>query len=331
MDPGIKLRHVRLFLQLADSGSPTAAARAAGMSQPAVSRAVAEMEGMLGAALFERQGRRLLLTDAGEDFRRHAREAMVSLDAAAGAVSGDRTGGRLAVGLLPTVSTRFFPAVLGRFLADRPPVTLSVESAAHPFLLQKLRDRQIDLMIGRMPQSAEMAGLEFDFLYEEPIVAVVRAGHPLAGAPIDRLLTELPVVMPTREAIIRRTVEDFLASIGHARLVPAVETVTLALGRGLLLASDAVWFISKGVVEAELDLGQLVTVPLGATYLSGAVGMTVAKGRPLPPLLTTLMRMTRDAALQRREGRVLHPEVWANRPGPPQPAGNKRIDGAAEI
>lgn len=300
MNPGIKLRHIRLFLQLADSGGATAAGRAAGLSQPAVSRALAEMEEMLGTPLFSRQGRRLTLTDAGAAFERHAREAMASLDAAASAVSGNRTGGRLAVGLLPTVSNRFFPAIIGRFLADRPDVTLSMESGPHPFLLQKLRDRQIDLMIGRMPLAPEMAGLEFDFLYEEPIVAVVRAGHPLARAPLDRILREVPVVLPTRDAIIRGTVDDFLASIGHPRLVPAVETTTLALGRGLLQATDAVWFISKGVVEGELDEGKLMTVPLGASYLSGAVGLTYRAGADHPLPLLTLMRLAHDAAAARR-------------------------------
>ncbi|HSF64822.1 MAG TPA: LysR substrate-binding domain-containing protein [Paracoccaceae bacterium] len=300
MHPGLKLRHIRLFLQLADSGSATAAGKAAGLSQPAVSRALAEMEEMLGTPLFLRQARRLTLTDAGAVFHRHVREAMASLDAAASALSGDRVGGRLAVGLLPTVSNRFFPAILGRFLADRPDVTLSMESGPHPFLLQKLRDRQIDLMIGRMPLAAEMAGMEFEFLYEEPIVAVVRAGHPLARAPLDRLLREVPVVLPTRDAIIRGTVDDFLASIGHPRLVPAVETTTLALGRGLLLATDAIWFISKGVVEGELDEGTLLAVPLGASYLSGAVGLTYVAGGTLPPPLVKLMQLAHEAAEARR-------------------------------
>lgn len=300
MHPGLKLRHIRLFLHLADSGSATAAGRAAGLSQPAVSRALAEMEEMLGTPLFDRQGRGLVLTDAGAVFQRHVRAAMASLDAAAGALSGDRVGGRLAVGLLPTVSNRFFPTILGRFLADRPDVTLSMESGPHPFLLQKLRDRQIDLMIGRMPLAAEMAGLEFEFLYEEPIVAVVRAGHPLARAPLDRILREVPVVLPTRDAIIRGTVDAFLTATGHPRLIPAVETTTLALGRGLLQATDAIWFISKGVVEAELDEGKLVTVPLGASYLSGAVGLTFMAGGTQPAPLVKLMQLARDVAAARR-------------------------------
>jgi LysR family pca operon transcriptional activator len=211
------------------------------------------------------------------------------------------SAGRLSVGLLPTVSTRFFPQVVGEFLTDTSSPTLSIETGAHPFLLRKLRDRQIDLMIGRMPQPAEMPGLEFEFLYEEPIVAAVRAGHPGSGLPIARVLRDYPVILPTRDAIIRGTVDAYLASLNLAGLVPAVETSTLALGRGLLFATDALWFISQGVLEAELEAGLVEAMPLGATYLSGAVGMTVVTRHLLSPALSRLMDLARRQAAQRRK------------------------------
>jgi LysR family transcriptional regulator, pca operon transcriptional activator len=300
MHHGIKLRQVRLFLAVADLASLTAAARVQGVSQPAMSKSLAELETMLGAALFFRQGRRLVLTPQGEAFRRHAREAVASLDAAVRATQPEAGPLRLSVGLLPTVSTRFFPTVVGHFLQDRPALTLSIETGAHPILLRKLRDRQIDLMIGRMPQPAEMPGLDFEFLYEEPIVAAVRANHPGRLAPIAEVIRDHPVILPTRDAIIRGTVDAYLASLNRSDLVAAVETSTLALGRGLLFATNAVWFISQGVIEEELESGQLAVLPLGATYLSGAVGMTLAQGhRPMQAMLR-LMDMARKAAVARR-------------------------------
>jgi len=296
MHPAIKLRHLRLFLSIADHGSLTAAARALGLTQPAVSKSLAELETLLGAALIMRQGRRIALTPAGEIFRRHTREGVAALSAAALAVRPEAVVGRLAVGLLPTVSTRFFPLVAARFLASPPTPTLSIETGAHPVLLAKLRAREIDLMIGRMPQPAEMPGLTFEFLYEEPVIAVLRADHPGRALPVAEALRRYPVMLPTRESIIRTTVDAYLAALNLAGLQPAVETATLALGRGLVLASDAIWFISQGVVADELDLGLMATLPLGATYLSGAVGMTVAQGTALPPDLLRLMDLARQAA-----------------------------------
>jgi LysR family pca operon transcriptional activator len=295
MHQGVKLRQIRVFLQIADSGGLTAAGTVLGLSQPAVSKSLTELEDLLGAALFLRLGRRMVLTSEGEVFRRHAREAVASLEAAALALRGEGGRQRVSVGLLPTVSTRFFPAVVGRFLEGRPAVTLSIETGSHPFLLQKLRTRQMDLMIGRMPNAAEMAGVAFEYLYEEPIIAVVKAGHPAERAPIARILRDYPVILPTKDAIIRKNVDEYLASQGMAGLEPAVETSTLALGRGLLLASDAIWFISRGVVENEVEAGQLVTVALGATFLSGAVGMTTVVGATLPGPVAVLMRLCREA------------------------------------
>ena len=295
MHPGIKLRQIRLFLQIADSGGLTAAGAVLGLSQPAVSKSLAELEDLLGVKLFARLGRRLALTAEGEAFRRHAKEAVASLNAGALAVRGESGRQRICVGLLPTVSTRFFPAVVGRFLQDPPTVTLSIETGSHPFLLQKLRARQMDLMIGRMPNAAEMAGVTFEYLYEEPIIAVVNAGHPAERQPIARILRDYPVILPTRDSIIRKNVDEYLAALGLAGLEPAVETSTLALGRGLLLASDAIWFISKGVVENEVEAGQLVPIALGATFLSGAVGMTTVTGGTVPPAIAVLMRLCREA------------------------------------
>ncbi len=302
MHSGIKLRHIRLFLSVAEHGSLTATGRAEGLSQPAVSKSLAEMEVMLGARLVHRQGRRLALTPEGEVFRRHAREAVASLEAAAAAMRPGAEPVRLSVGLLPTVSTRFFPQIVAEFLRGAPAPTLSIETGAHPVLMRKLRDREINLMIGRMPQSAEMPGLDFEFLYEEPIIAAVRTGHPAYGHPIARLLRDHPVILPTRDSIIRSTVDAYLTSLNLAGLVPAIETSTLALGRGMLLATDAVWFISEGVLEAELEAGLVQTLPLGATYLSGAVGMTVVTGDLLPPALSRLIELARRAARARSAG-----------------------------
>lgn len=75
-------------------------------------------------------------------------------------------------------------------------------------------------------------------------------------------------------------VDDYLASIGQAGAQSVIETSTLGLGRALLLTSDAVWFISRGVVANELAAGQLVTIDLGAGYLSSAVGLATLQARP---------------------------------------------------
>lgn len=105
--PGLKLRHIEAFLAVARSGTISAAARVRNVSQPALSKTVNELETILGTALFERTGRRAILTPAGEGFRAHALAALQSLEAGVRDLSGKVPVGLVKVGVLPTVAGDF--------------------------------------------------------------------------------------------------------------------------------------------------------------------------------------------------------------------------------
>ena len=291
MHPGIKLRHLRVFLDIAARGSLTAAARAQGITQPALSRTLAELEALLQVPLFRRERRRLVLTDAGTLLRTHAATALQMLESGVAALHPVTGTDRLRVGILPTAATRLFPRVALRFREIHPHVTLSVETGPHSHLIRMLHDGGIDLMIGRMPAAADMAGLRFDHLYEDQIALVSRAGHPLWGQPVRDVLAACPVILPPQDALIRRAVDDYLQARNLAGLRPAFETAALAVGRGILAASDALWFISQGVVGDELDRGALIQWPTDAGFLTGAVGLTrrqIGPGNAILDLLTQL-------------------------------------------
>lgn len=309
MHSAIKLRHLRAFLDIAAEGSLTRAARRQGITQPALSRTLAELEALLDVPLFRRERRRLVLTDEGVTLRRHASLGLQALDAGVLALRPGMGGGAIRVGILPTAATRLFPSVALRFRQLAPETVLKIETGPHSYLLRLLRDGAIDVMIGRLPVAGDLAGLTFDHLYEEEIVLVARAGHPCAGAEdgtasaVRAALTGCDVILPPEGALIRRPVDDYLASLGLPALRPAFETVALAVGRGILAGSDAVWFISRGVVAEELDRGDLVELPTGVRFLSGAVGITRPQSaRPTPglDLLIRLCHQGQPAAVSAR-------------------------------
>ena len=151
----------------------------------------------------------------------------------------------LAVGVLPTVATRVLPKAALAFARAVPGACLRASTGPNRFLLSQLRDGSLDLVVGRLAAPDEMAGLVFEQLYSEAVVAVVRAGHPLLAAP-GGSLAAWPLILPPPDAIIRQVVEQHFLSTGLEVPRPQVETVSLALGRGLVQASDAVWFISRG-------------------------------------------------------------------------------------
>lgn len=302
MHPGIKLRHIRAFLDIASEASLSAVARAQGITQPALSRSLAELEAMLGEKLFHRQGRRLVLTEAGAVFRRHASLGLQALETGAAALRpGGDAGGRLRVGVLPTAATRLFPRVAMRFQALAPHWVLALETGPHAYLVRLLREGRIDLMVGRLPVATDMADLRFDHLYEDDVVLAARAGHPMLGRPAAEIIAAQPLILPPVDAIIRRAVDDYLAALGMTGRRAAFETVALPVGRGIVRGSDALWFISRGVIQDELDQGLLVTIPVELRFLSGAVGLTRRQSQVEPPGLDLLCTLLRD------EARLVHP------------------------
>lgn len=269
----LKLRHIRVFLAVARAGSVSGAARGLHVSQPAVSKTLADTERLVGQALFERSGRRMVLTAAGRMLRRHAIEAMRALERGIEEINGARPAGRLAVGVLPTVAGSLFPSVVQQFSRARASC-ISVTTGPHGYLLERLRRGDIELMVGRMPEPDEMAGLGFEFLYEDPVELVARPQHPgLGGAPAQALRSN-PVILPTRASIIRRLVDRYLGAQGCDRVQPVLETVSPNLALPLVEASDMLWFISRSVVARALASGRVARFDLGARYMSGAVGIT---------------------------------------------------------
>lgn len=289
-------RHIRCFLEIARLSSVSAAAEALAVSQPAVSKTLRELEMRLGVPLFDRAGRRLRLTEAGRLFQKHAGSSLIELERGVRALSEpDRHRRRLAVGVLPTVATRMMPRAALAFAMAMPGATLRVSTGPNWLLLSQLREASLDLVVGRLASPTEMTGLIFEQLYTEPVVAVVRPGHPLVETPA-RGFSAFPLVLPPAGAVIRPVVEQFFLSLGQEMPSALVETVSLALGRGLVQMSDAVWFISRGVVIDELDRGSLIAIDLGMTVVAGPVGLTRRSGPEPGAEQLALMQALRDAA-----------------------------------
>lgn len=246
---GMKLRHVQAFLSACQHGSISAAARARGVSQPALSKTIRELETLLGSALFERAGRNAVLTPAGEGFRMHALSALQNLEAGVRSLSGGAAVDLVKVGVLPTVAGGFFPSVALDFAQARPQARIGVITGPNRYLIEMLRGGKIDLMVGRMPSARDMPGLSFEYLYEEPILLVARTGHPALQRPAREALSGFPLILPNPGAIIRETVDRYLAAMGLSDIAPTFETVALPVALLLLERSDMLWFISRGVVD----------------------------------------------------------------------------------
>ena len=289
----ISYRHIRCFLEIARLSSVGQAAEVLAISQPAVSKTLRELEERLGTALFDRVGRRLRLNVAGRLFQTHAGTSLAELERGVRALTEPHANAEtIVVGVLPTVATEVMPRAALTFAGAVPGAMLRISTGPNWLLLSQLREARLDLVVGRLAAPDQMQGLVFEQLFTENVAAVVRPGHPLATDPSVGP-AGFAVIAPPPGAIIRPLVEQYLLSLGLGMQQPQVETVSLALGRGLVQISDAIWFISRGVVAVELAMGTLVALDLPGLPAAGPVGITLRAGAAASASLAELMRALR--------------------------------------
>lgn len=274
----VKFRHFRCFAEVARLGSVNRAAASLAITQPAVSKTLRELEEILEVPLFERTRRGVHLTEQGIVFRRHADAVLNALRRGLESVDALRAagGGFVTVGVLPTVAARLMPETVRRFGDRQPAQTVRVISGTNPVLIDRLRQGELDMLVGRLSNPERMAGLNFEYLYSERLSFVVRPGHPLlAAVPLDLgALRDHVVILPTAEMIIRPAVERLLAQHGLETLPRMVESVSNAFGRTFTRATDAIWIISHGVVATDLAEGALAELAVDTGDSQGPVGLT---------------------------------------------------------
>jgi LysR family pca operon transcriptional activator len=146
-----------------------------------------------------------------------------------------------------------------------------------------------------------MVGLSFEQLFTEPLVAVVRAGHPLAlgpGLPATSL-EDFPVVLPPFGTLIRQSADSLLIAWGVQPLSAFVEVLSVSTGRALTLENDAVWFVPLSAVEYELAHGMLARLPLPFAGTGEPVGLIRRSDTQPSPVARAFIDAVREVAQQR--------------------------------
>lgn len=177
----MNLRDLQYLVALAETGHFGEAAVRCHVSQPTLSAQIKKLEEYLGVALFERQPRKVTLTEAGrrivERARRITQEAEDIRELAR--ASRDPLTGKLRVGLIPTIAPYLLPRVAARLSKKLPDLQLMLYEHQTGPLLEKLRAGEIDLAILALPADTE--GLETRSLFAESFVLAVPRKHPLAA------------------------------------------------------------------------------------------------------------------------------------------------------
>ncbi|MCZ4554054.1 LysR substrate-binding domain-containing protein [Rhodococcus maanshanensis] len=267
------LSQLRAFVAVAEYRHFGTAAARLNVSQPTLSQALAALENGLGVQLIERSTRRVLVTDAGTQLLAQAKMILEAADGfvATAAGVGDRLGGPLRMGLIPTVAPYVLPALLPAMRAELPAVVPQVIEDQTARLLDSLRAGVLDVAVLALP--SEATGLVEIPLYTEDFVMVVPGDHELAGR-VDlspQVLDDLPLLLLDEGHCLRDQTLDLCRSVdahpssGDTRATSLATVVQcVAGGLGVTLVPDS-------AVPVETRRGDLAT----ARFASPAPGRTI--------------------------------------------------------
>lgn len=264
---------MRYVVAVAEERSFTRAARRCFVVQSALSHQIKALERELGVTLFARTSRRVEPTAAGRAFLTAARASLEAADRAvaeASAAAG-QVRGTLRLGIIPSVTALDLPAVLGSFYRAHPAVGIRVRGGGSHELVNDLTRGEVDVAILGMPESAAPTQVATRELARERHVAVLPAGHRLAGRRLLRLadLAEEAFVDFPAHSPGRSQSDLAFREAGIEREVP-FEAATVELILGLVREGLAITLLSPALVPADAALRsvQVAGGPTRVQYLA---------------------------------------------------------------
>ncbi|MCW5683356.1 MAG: LysR family transcriptional regulator [Pseudolabrys sp.] len=298
----LRARHLSVFAAVTRSGSMQRAAVEVHLTQPAVSKLIAELEAMFGTPLFVRSKRGVSLTECGQALLAGAQTMLNDLADTEKTIAAIAAGliGRIRIGVLPVAEARVLPSALLTLRRRAPGVRVRIEEGSRTFLLSALLRGELDCVIGRLHDHAAEDGIVHVPLLELPICVVCAPSHPLARARrvTFRDLATYPWILPQEGAPIRAIIDREFAAAGLAPPVPAVESTSIRLNHALTADTDLIGVMTADAALAYAKAGDLVRLPVAIGAPLPAVGIMLRKGTP-SHALSLFMGILREGLLPR--------------------------------
>lgn len=261
----VSKRHLLTVSAIADWQTETRAAAQMGVSQPAVTVALRDLEELLGQQVFLRTASGMVPTSHGEIVIRGAKLALNEIAAAQDDLAAHLglVRGRLMVGALPLTGTQAATSAVCRVARLYPELRLSVIEAPFDVLLKGLRCGDFDVIVGALHPHPP-SDVTQEKTADDVLSVVARHNHPLTARTRLSLsdLGDVEWVVPFRRTSLRNTIEKAMQEAGVSFPEDAIEANTVAMVRGLLVASDRLSVLSRRQVLCESGDGLLAVLPI---------------------------------------------------------------------
>ena len=286
---GLKLRHLRLVMALEEYRQVARVANALNITQPAVSKALAEVEEGLGYPLFVRQPRGIEPTPHGLCFVRYAQSILDELDRAGDELLalGQGASASVAVGAMPGTTLSLVPRIVALARARMAALNIAVYEAPMDVLMGQLRTGRLDIVLGALADRSAADDIAQRHLYDEVMRVIVSRHHPHAARRhvtwVD--LAAFPWVLPPRTARLRQSLEAAFRRMKVAGPVSPVESVSAGLVLGLLDDMQAVAVVTGRLARhyEERGLARILPLEIPGVLLPVSI-FTMAGKAPSPAI-----------------------------------------------
>jgi len=235
MQEPLEIRHLRYFLAVAEAGSFSRAADRLGISQPSVSQQMRDLETGLRVPLFQRRGKRILLTPRGLIFQEHARSVLRQLENFMQELNSEpgQLRGALHLGVVPVLNVPLVPNLLGLFTADHPAISVIVEEISSTEIETALEEGRMDVGLGFLTRHSP--NLRYERLCTDEFALIVSESHPWSKRrmiPLTELHQQRVLQLP--DSFVMRRMTDALCRNHQVRPrmiaeINAIETLLRSL------------------------------------------------------------------------------------------------------
>lgn len=290
----MEIRQLRAFVAIAESGTFTAGALRVHVTQAAISMQIRQLETEIGARVFVRAPRHVILTEAGEHLLRRARQMLREHDAAIDEIAelAGAERGRIRIGSASAmVLTDQLPAILTELRKQHPRAEIGVTSGTSEALVEQILAGELDIAFVSLPVDAR--GIQTERLSEDQLVAIASPRHKLAKQKTISAYTLAGerLILGERGGNTRRLIDQFFAQAGVTLRV-AMELSRQAAIRRMVEEDMGVGIVPLQSVKDDVDKGKLVSWWIEGAEINWELGLAQLSGGYESPIMQKFVALS---------------------------------------
>ncbi|MBS0429282.1 MAG: LysR family transcriptional regulator [Proteobacteria bacterium] len=288
----LRFRHLQLLVALKEGGSLRAAAGVLNFTQPALSKALGEVESAFGFALFVRSARGLVPTPRGDVVVRGAALLMAELAHVQAEAASEGGITLLRIGAPPFVAQGYVPQAMAALTRLEPRLRVELMEERVPMILRALVEGRVDALItsfpAALPAEVEAQSLRHEKLFDADFDVIAPAGHPLAKARRVswQQLAQERWIMPSRISMVQRMMEEVFRREGVMPPVPVIESTSPVTNLRLVAAGLGVSAVPRATL-ASVGVEGVCRLRVQPAIPAGPVGL-IYRAQPVQPRVALL-------------------------------------------